>query len=450
MSALYMIVGTLVALGVLVTFHEFGHFWVARRCGVKVLRFSVGFGMPLLRWHDRRGTEFVIAAIPLGGYVKMLDEREGEVAAEEFDQTFNRKSVGQRIAIVAAGPIANFLLALVFFWGLAMLGSQQVRPVIGDVEAGSIAAKAGLGAGQEIVAIDGEPTSGWAAVNLQLVRRLGESGALQVLVREQGMTVDSPRQLELDKWLKGADEPDPIRSLGIRPWRPALPPVLAELDPKGPAQAAGLKTGDRLLALDGQSLNDWQQVVDWVRVRPDTKIVLHVERDGAPIDVPVTLASRGESKAPNGYLGAGVKAVDWPPEMLREVSYGPLEAIGEGARRTWTMSVLTLESLKKMLFGELSVKNLSGPITIAKVAGASAQSGIADFLNFLAYLSISLGVLNLLPIPVLDGGHLLFYLIEWARGRPLSDRVQGWGIQIGISLVVGVMLLALVNDLGRL
>lgn len=450
MSALYMIVGTLVALGVLVTFHEFGHFWVARRCGVKVLRFSVGFGMPLLRWHDRRGTEFVIAAIPLGGYVKMLDEREGEVAVEELDQSFNRKSVRQRIAIVAAGPIANFLLALVFFWGLAMLGSQQVRPVIGDVEAGSIAAQAGLAAGQEIIAIDGEPTTGWAAVNLQLVRRLGESGALQVLVREQGATAESPRQLVLDKWLKGADEPDPIRSLGIRPWRPALPPVLAELDPKGPAQAAGLKSGDRLLALDGQPLNDWQQVVDWVRMHPGSKIVLQVERDGAQVEVPVTLASRGESKAPSGYLGAGVKAVDWPPEMLREVSYGPLEAIGEGARRTWTMSVLTLESLKKMLFGELSVKNLSGPITIAKVAGASAQSGIADFLNFLAYLSISLGVLNLLPIPVLDGGHLLFYLIEWARGRPLSDRVQGWGIQIGISLVVGVMLLALVNDLGRL
>lgn len=450
MSALYMIVGTLVALGVLVTFHEFGHFWVARRCGVKVLRFSVGFGMPLVRWHDRHGTEFVIAAIPLGGYVKMLDEREGEVALAELDQSFNRKSVRQRIAIVAAGPIANFLLALVFFWALAMLGSQQVRPVIGEIEAGSIAAKAGLSSGQEIIAIDGEPTTGWAAVNLQLVRRLGESGTLQLLVREQGATVDSPRQLVLDKWLKGADEPDPIRSLGIRPWRPALPPVLAELDPKGPAQAGGLKTGDRLLTLDGQALDDWQQVVDWVRVHPAARVVLHVERDGARIEVPVTLASRGDSKAPSGYLGAGVKAVDWPPQMLREVSYGPLEAIGEGARRTWTMSVLTLESLKKMLFGELSVKNLSGPITIAKVAGASAQSGIADFLNFLAYLSISLGVLNLLPIPVLDGGHLLFYLIEWVRGRPLSDRVQGWGIQIGISLVVGVMLLALVNDLGRL
>ncbi|MBC3922409.1 sigma E protease regulator RseP [Pseudomonas lurida] len=450
MSALYMIVGTLVALGVLVTFHEFGHFWVARRCGVKVLRFSVGFGMPLVRWHDRRGTEFVIAAIPLGGYVKMLDEREGEVPVDQLDQSFNRKTVRQRIAIVAAGPIANFLLAMVFFWVLAMLGSQQVRPVIGAVESDSIAAKAGLVAGQEIVSIDGEPTTGWGAVNLQLVRRLGESGTVNVVVREQDSTTETPRELALDHWLKGADEPDPIKSLGIRPWRPALPPVLAELDPKGPAQAAGLKTGDRLLALDGQPLGEWQQVVDLVRVRPDTKIVLKVERDGAQIDVPVTLSVRGEAKAAGGYLGAGVKGVDWPPSMVREVSYGPLAAIGEGAKRTWTMSVLTLESLKKMLFGELSVKNLSGPITIAKVAGASAQSGVADFLNFLAYLSISLGVLNLLPIPVLDGGHLLFYLVEWVRGSPLSDRVQGWGIQIGISLVVGVMLLALVNDLGRL
>jgi regulator of sigma E protease len=445
-----MIVGTLVALGVLVTFHEFGHFWVARRCGVKVLRFSVGFGMPLLRWHDRKGTEFVVAAIPLGGYVKMLDEREGDVPPELADQSFNRKTVYQRIAIVIAGPVANFLLAIVFFWILAMLGSQQVRPVIGAVEAGSIADKAGLTAGQEIVSVDGEATSGWAAVNLQLVRRLGESGTIALKVLDKDSTAQSPHQLVLNDWLKGADEPDPIRSLGIRPWRPALPPVLAELDAKGPAQAAGLRTGDRLLALDGQPLAEWQQVVDWVRVRPETKVSLRVERDGAQIDVPVTLAARGEGKAATGYLGAGVKGVDWPPEMLREVSYGPVAAIAEGAQRTWTMSVLTLDSLRKMLFGELSVKNLSGPITIAKVAGASAQSGVGDFLNFLAYLSISLGVLNLLPIPVLDGGHLLFYLIEWARGRPLSEKIQGWGVQIGISLVVGVMLLALVNDLGRL
>ncbi len=450
MSALYMIVGTLVALGVLVTFHEFGHFWVARRCGVKVLRFSVGFGTPLLRWHDRQGTEFVVAAIPLGGYVKMLDEREGDVPVEQLNQSFNRKTVGQRIAIVAAGPIANFLLAIVFFWVLAMMGSQQVRPVIGAVESGSLAAQAGLVAGQEIVSIDGEPTVGWSNVNLQLVRRLGESGSIQVSVRGLGGDVETSHQLALHDWLRGANEPDPIKSLGIRPWRPELPAILAELDPNGPAQAAGLKTGDKLVAMNGQPINDWQQVVDWVRVRPAARVVLKVERDGVAVDMPVILAARGEGDATTGYLGAGVKGVDWPPEMVREVSYGPLAAIGEGAKRTWTMSVLTLDSLKKMLFGELSVKNLSGPITIAKVAGASAQSGVADFLNFLAYLSISLGVLNLLPIPVLDGGHLLFYLIEWVRGRPLSERVQGWGMQIGISLVVGVMLLALVNDLGRL
>ncbi|VXC70222.1 zinc metallopeptidase [Pseudomonas sp. 8Z] len=450
MSALYMLVGTLIALGVLVTFHEFGHFWVARRCGVKVLRFSVGFGKALVRWHDRHGTEFVIAAIPLGGYVKMLDEREGDVPSALLDQAFNRKTVGQRIAIVSAGPIANFLLALVFFWAVAMLGSQQVRPVIGVVEEGSLAAAAGLQAGQEIVSVNDQVTTGWAAVNLQLVSRLGESGVLDIGVLEPGSTVESHKRLELNNWLRGADEPDPIGSLGIQPWRPALQPVLEELDALGPAKAAGLRAGDRLLALDDQPLSDWQQVVDKVRALPGERISLRFEREGQVQDVQLTLASRGEGEARSGYLGAGVKGVEWPPEMLREVSYGPLEAVAEGARRTWAMSLLTLESLKKMLFGELSVKNLSGPITIAKVAGASAQSGLGDFLNFLAYLSISLGVLNLLPIPVLDGGHLLFYLVEWVRGRPLSERVQGWGMQIGISLVVGVMLLALVNDLSRL
>ncbi|MGQ7958942.1 sigma E protease regulator RseP [Pseudomonas sp. SP16.1] len=450
MSGLYMLVGTLIALGVLVTFHEYGHFWVARRCGVKVLRFSVGFGTPLLRWHDRQGTEFVIAAIPLGGYVKMLDEREGEVPAALLEQSFNRKSVRQRIAIVAAGPLANFLLALLFFWFVAMLGSQQVRPVIGAVQEGSLAEVAGLQVGQEIVAVNGEPTSGWAAVNLQLVRRLGESGVLDIRVIEPGSTAETPKQVRLDNWLRGVDEPDPIGSLGVRPWRPALEPVLAELDPKGPAQAAGLQAGDRLLALDGEPLDDWQELVDRVRALPGKAITLRIERAGQVQDIALTLAARGEGEARSGYLGAGVRGVEWPPEMLREVRYGPLEGVAEGVRQTWAMSLLTLDSLKKMLFGELSVKNLSGPITIAKVAGASAESGLGDFLKFLAYLSISLGVLNLLPIPVLDGGHLLFYLVEWVRGRPLSERVQGWGMQIGISLVIGVMLLALVNDLSRL
>lgn len=450
MGALYMIIGTLVALGVLVTFHEFGHFWVARRCGVKVLRFSVGFGSPLVRWHDRHGTEFVIAAIPLGGYVKMLDEREGDVPPALLDSAFNRKTVRQRFAIVSAGPLANFLLALVFFWLLAMLGSQQVRPVVGAVESGSLAAQAGMAVDQEIVAVNGKPVSGWGEVNLQLVRRLGESGQLDVTVREVGSSAERHLQIPLQNWLKGVEEPDPITALGIRPWRPRIAPVIAQLDPEGPAQAAGIQLGDRLISLNRQPLDDWQQVIDAVKVLPGATAVLEVERDGQRVDVPLTLAARGEGDARRGYLGAGVEGGEWPAEMLREVRFGPLDAVVEGAKRTWTMSLLTLDSLKKMLFGELSVKNLSGPITIAKVAGASAQSGLGDFLNFLAYLSISLGVLNLLPIPVLDGGHLLFYLVEWVRGRPLSERVQGWGVQIGISLVVGVMLLALVNDLGRL
>lgn len=450
MSALYMLFGTLIALGVLVTIHEFGHFWVARRCGVKVLRFSVGFGTPLLRWHDRQGTEFVVAAIPLGGYVKMLDEREAEVAPEQLSQAFNRKSVNQRIAIVAAGPLANFILAFVFFWLLAMLGSQQVRPVIGAVAPASLAENAGLQAGQELLAINGEPVSGWAAVNLQLVRRLGESGTLEVLVGEAGSTVQSQHQLHLEDWLQGVAEPDPIGALGIEPWRPQVAPILAELDPDGPAYAAGFKVGDLLLTLNGAPLAQWQQVVEQVRGLAGQKVLFGVQRADQLIDVPVTLASRGDTAAPSGYLGAGVQAPQWPADMLRNVSFNPAEAVIEGLRRTWTMSVLTLDSMKKMLIGQLSVKNLSGPITIAKVAGASAQSGLGDFLNFLAYLSISLGVLNLLPIPVLDGGHLLFYLVERVRGRPLSERVQAWGMQIGISMIVGVMLLALVNDLGRL
>ncbi|WP_447747002.1 RIP metalloprotease RseP [Pseudomonas nicosulfuronedens] len=450
MSALYMVVGLIVALGVLVTFHEFGHFWVARRCGVKVLRFSVGFGTPLVRWHDRQGTEFVVAAIPLGGYVKMLDEREGDVPAELLDRAFNRKTVFQRIAIVAAGPIANFLLAILFFWVLAMLGSQQIKPIIGSVVANSPAAIAGLASGQEVVAVDGEAVDGWSGVNLQLVRRLGETGELSVAVLEQGSSVPAVHQVRIDSWLKNEDNPDPIGGLGIQPWRPAVAPVIAELDEKGPAKAAGLQIGDRLVTLNGQSVTDWQDVVSRVRAMPDGKVTLGVERGGQHEELGLTLAAKGEGKARTGYLGAGVTGGQWPAEMLREVSYGPVAAVGQALSRTWSMSLLTLDSLKKMVLGQLSVKNLSGPITIAKVAGASAQSGVGDFLHFLAYLSISLGVLNLLPIPVLDGGHLLFYMVEWVRGRPLSERVQAWGMQIGISLVVGVMLLALVNDLSRL
>ena len=346
--------------------------------------------------------------------------------------------------------MANFLLAILFFWVLAMLGSQQIKPVIGSVVADSPAAVAGLAFGQEVVAVDGEAVDGWSSVNLQLVRRLGETGELSVTVLEKGSSVPAVHQVRISSWLKNEDNPDPIGGLGIQPWRPSVAPLIAELDEKGPAKAAGLQIGDRIVTLDGQQVTDWQEVVSRVRAMPEGKVTLEVERAGRKQELALTLAAKGEGKARTGYLGAGVAGGQWPPEMLREVSYGPVAAVGQALSRTWSMSLLTLDSLKKMVLGQLSVKNLSGPITIAKVAGASAQSGVGDFLHFLAYLSISLGVLNLLPIPVLDGGHLLFYMVEWVRGRPLSERVQAWGMQIGISLVVGVMLLALVNDLSRL
>ena len=450
MSGLYMLIGTLVTLGVLVTIHEYGHFWVARRCGVKVLRFSIGFGTPLVRWHDRHGTEFVIAMIPLGGYVKMLDEREAKISPAEYGQSFNRKTVGQRIAIVAAGPVANFALAFVLFWLLAMLGSQQVKPVIGEVVAESLAERAGLSSTQEITAVDGQAVSGWSDVNLRLIKRIGDSGNLRIDAQTAGSSVTSTYNIALNRWLHGADEPNPINELGIEPWRPQAAAVVAQLDPEGPAQSAGIQLEDKITAIDGQAVNDWQTVVSYVQARPDKAVQLSVERAGQLKDVRVMLTAQGTGPQTRGYLGVGVSGGEWPADMLREVRFGPLDAIVAGAQRTWTMSALTLGSLKKMLFGELSVKNLSGPITIAKVAGASAESGLRSFLNFMAYLSISLGVLNLLPIPVLDGGHLLFYLVELVRGRPLSERVQGYGMQIGIALVVCVMLLAVFNDLARL
>src|SRR5690554_446305 len=346
MSGMYMLLGTLITLGVLVTIHEYGHFWVARRCGVKVLRFSIGFGTPIVRWHDRHGTEFVIAMIPLGGYVKMLDEREAPVDEAEHSQCFNRKTVGQRIAIVAAGPVANFILAFVLFWCVAMLGSQQVKPVIGGVAADSLVQRAGLHSGQEIIAVDGQAVSGWADVNLKLIQRIGDSGPLRIDAKTAGNTAASSYTVGLDKWLYGANEPDPISDLGIEPWRPQTAAVVAQLDPEGPAQYAGLQLQDKIIAIDDQAVTDWQTVVNYVQARPDTKVALRIERAGQLSDVDVMLSAQGADSGPRGYLGMGVSGGEWPAEMLRDVRFGPLEAVLEGAQRTWTMSALTLGSLK--------------------------------------------------------------------------------------------------------
>ena len=450
MDLLFTLLATVVALGLLVTIHEYGHFWVARRCGVRVLRFSIGFGPALYSWRDRHGTEFAIAGIPLGGYVKMLDEREAPVPEDELDQAFNRKSVKQRIAIVAAGPIANFLLAIVAFWVIAVVGITTVAPVTGPVEPGSIAEHAGLTEGLEILEVDGTPTPTWHDVNLQLIRRLGETGQLQMLAREGQ---DTPRSftLHLDSWLRGADQPDPMTALGLTTWKPVVAPLIGQLSPGGAAERAGLQPDDLIVAIDGEPVPDWLgDVVPRIQASAGQPLELTVERDGRTRVLHIVPETREQDGRQTGFIGAGVAPFEWPEHMVRSIDYNPLVAVPVAVVKTWDMTVLTLDSLKKMITGLVSAKNLSGPITIAKVAGASAKSGLESFLSFIAYLSISLGVLNLLPIPVLDGGHLVYYTAEWIRGKPLSERIQGWGLQIGLTLIVGVMLFAIYNDISRL
>lgn len=451
MDLLSTLLATVVALGLLVTIHEYGHFWVARRCGIKVLRFSIGFGPALVRWHDRKGTEYTISAIPLGGYVKMLDEREAPVPEHELEQAFNRKTVKQRIAVVAAGPIANFLLAIVAFWIVAVVGFSTVAPVLGPVPAGTPAAEAGLHSGLELTGVDGTQIRSWQEVNLQLIRRLGESGTLEVTAKPFEGGAETRYQLRLDDWLKGVEEPDPMAALGLTSWQPEIPPRLGQVASDGAAAEAGLQAGDLILAIDGEPVSDWlTEVVPTIQASAQQTLQILVERDGEQLELALTPRPKAANDVVVGYVGAGVAGVEMPAHMQRQISYNPLVAIPVAVTKTWEMTALTLDSLKKMLTGLVSAKNLSGPITIAKVAGASAKSGLESFLSFIAYLSISLGVLNLLPIPVLDGGHLVYYVAEWIRGKPLSERIQTWGLQIGLSLIVGVMLFAIYNDISRL
>ena len=440
----------IITLGILVSIHEFGHFWVARRCGVKVLRFSIGFGKILWRRTDRHGTEFAVAAIPLGGYVKMLDESEEPVPAGELDQAFNRKPVLSRFAIVAAGPLANFLLAILALALMYMVGVRVLVPQVGEVLVDSPAAVAGIRAGDEIVAIDGTVTPGWQAVNMALLAPIGESRGLAVAVRQGADGAVREREVMLNNWLAGQEQPDPLRSLGVVPYRLTIPAVLGQLTDDGAAARDGLRPGDRVVDVDGAPVSDWMHFVALVQNSSEQPMQLLIERDGRQQDLVLTPNSRTVDGVTSGFIGAGVQPVSWPDTMIRHLQLGPVDALGKGVTETWSLTTLTFESLWKMVAGLVSVKNLSGPITIAKVAGASLESGLDSFLHLLAMLSVSLGVLNLLPIPVLDGGHLLFYLVEMVKGKPLSEKAQAFGLKIGVTLVVGVMLLAMYNDLSRL
>lgn len=451
MDLLQTLLATLVTLGVLVTIHEWGHFFVARRCGVKVLTFSVGFGRALLRWRSKRsGTEYVLAMIPLGGYVRMLDEREGEVPDALKSQAFNRKPVLQRIAVVAAGPLVNLIFAALAYWLMFVSGVGAIKPTVADITPDTPAAFAEIRPGGEIVQIDGNETLSWEGVNLSLAGRVGESGSLTVRMLYPDSTLPQDYNVQLNKWTFDVEKQSPVSALGLVPWSPDIPARIGRLLEGGEAERSGLKEGDEVVAINGRPVKDWYQLVSLVQQSPGQELEFEVLRGGVSESLLVTPAQRQKDGKVSGYIGAGVAPVSWPAEQQREISFGVVESFVKALEKTWQMITLILDSIWKMLEGVISVKNLSGPITIAKVAGASAESGMEAFVGFLAYLSISLGVLNLLPIPMLDGGHLLYYTIELLRGKPVSERVQMVGLRLGMAVLFTLMSVAIINDVMRL
>jgi regulator of sigma E protease len=448
MSVVFNIFYFVITLGILISFHEFGHFWVARRCGVKVIRFSVGFGKPLWRRVDKLGTEYVVAAIPLGGYVRMLDEREDKVADQDKQYAFTQKNVWQRMAIVAAGPIANFLLAWFAYWVVFVHGSVQLAPIVAQVAPESIAAEAGIEAGYEILSIDGRSTPTLQAVQEQLILRLGDQGDVDFEFKDLDSGQKYASSASLSGWQVNDDQPNPIVEIGITPYQPTI--VFAEVAENGPAEQAGLQAGDKLIASDGIKMTN-ARWVEYIQSRAGQSIELTVERNGREKLVSVTpQKTLDEAGEPTVRIGVGLAYDTVPEEYLRRIETSVFEAISRGAERTWDQSVLVLKMIKKMIVGDISAKHLSGPITIAKVAGQSADYGLVSYLNFLAMLSVSLGVLNLLPIPVLDGGHLLYYIVEAIKGSPVSDQIQMVGYKLGMLLVVSMMAFALFNDIMRL
>ena len=454
------VLALLVTLGILVTVHEFGHFWVARRCGVKVLKFSIGFGKAVKTWVGKDGVEYVIAPIPLGGYVRMLGQEDTSVAdaeavpAEEQEKSFASKSVWQRMAISAAGPAANFLLAVVIFWIINIaFGTSGVAPVISSVTEGSVAERAGLVPGDEIIAIDGEPTLIWQQVALQLVGRMGESGSVTFSVRGPESAAARDVNVPILSFMADSTDPRPLKALGIT--QVDIPAVIEKLVEGEAGAQAGLLAGDRIVRVAGKRIDGWTQWVEIIRASPELELEVEVERGNQLIELRLTPAL---SELPDGsrigIIGAYVQQVDYdelvPREMRREVKYNVLSAIVPAITETYEKSVFVLVSIKKMIVGLISVKNINGPITIAQVAGETASYGLNVYLGFLALLSISLGVMNLMPIPILDGGHILYNLIEIVTRRPVPEKVQSFGLQIGLLLISGIMVLAVYNDVTRL
>lgn len=451
MGIITTILWFIVAIIVLVGIHEFGHFYAARLCNVKVLRFSIGMGKPFWSWTDKKGTEFALAPFPIGGYVKMLDAREGvEIAPEDRPYEFTQKPVLQRIAVYLAGPLANFILAMALFWVLLLQGRVVAPPVIGQIAPDSIAEQAGLVEGQRIVAIDGKPTESQQAVIRQLINRLGESGEIIFSVQYPDSDLIYTSDVSINDWLRGVESPDPLGGLGLTFWHP--PYEVAQIVENSPAERAGFQLGDRIVAVDGIDMPEWSDWAAYVSQRPGQEVEIAVLRNGGETTLWVTpeqvILDDGTAVGRVG-LGAGFNQ-EAAEDYWVETTYSPWQAFVEAGRETADSSLLIFTSIKKLLSTEISSKNLSGIITIAKVAGSSAERGLNSFLSFLAILSVNLGVLNLLPIPMLDGGQILFLLMEGIKGKPVSERVQLISYQIGLLIVASVMIFALYNDVLRL
>ena len=449
LSVLWNLAAFIIALGVLITVHEFGHFWVARRCGIRVERFSIGFGKALWRRFDKQGTEFIIALIPLGGYVKMLDERVEPVAPEMRHAAFNNKTVGQRAAVIAAGPIANFLFAIFAYWLVFIIGVPGIRPVVGDITPNSIAAQAQIAKGTELKAIDGIETPDWDAVRMALVAKIGDRQTI-VTVAPFGTNQRQDKILDLQHWAFEPDKQDPVASLGIQPRSAQIDTVLAEVQSDSAAQKAGLQAGDRIVKVDGQPLTQWMTFVNLVRDNPGRALVLDIERQGSPLSVNLTPDTKSTKGKAEGFAGVVPKVIPLPDEYKTVRQYGPFAAIAEATDKTWQLMSLTVRMLGKLITGDVKLNNLSGPISIAQGAGMSAEFGLIYYLMFLALISVNLGIINLFPLPVLDGGHLLFLAIEKLKGGPVSERVQDFSYRIGSILLVLLMGLALFNDFSRL